>query len=150
MRSLSIARVVALTLCGLCGSARAQRYTFHDYGQSEGLKNLNTRCFLQDTIGFLWVCTEDGLFRFDGSSRAHDNSLPIRICSLSGLFYVNVRDRRLGPQRLATTIGPQGRVYEAVQDAHETMWFTSDSGLGHSSNVPTKPSIKQRHTVETV
>ena len=46
----------------------AQRYTFHAYGQSDGLKNLNTRCFLQDTIGFLWVCTEDGLFRFDGSS----------------------------------------------------------------------------------
>jgi ligand-binding sensor domain-containing protein len=68
MRSLSIAGVVALTLCGLCGSARAQRYTFHDYGQSDGLKNLNTRCFLQDTIGFLWVCTEDGPFRFDGSS----------------------------------------------------------------------------------
>jgi diguanylate cyclase (GGDEF)-like protein len=68
MRSLSIAGVVALTLCGLCGSARAQRYSFHDYGQSDGLKNLNTRCFLQDTIGFLWVCTEDGLFRFDGSS----------------------------------------------------------------------------------
>jgi ligand-binding sensor domain-containing protein len=68
MRSLSIAGVVAFTLCSLCGSARAQRYTFHGYGQSDGLKNLNTRCFLQDTIGFLWVCTEDGLFRFDGSS----------------------------------------------------------------------------------
>jgi hypothetical protein len=67
MRSSSIAGVVALILCGLCGSACAQRYTFHDYGQSDGLKNLNTRCFLQDTIGFLWVCTEDGLFHFDGS-----------------------------------------------------------------------------------
>ena len=68
MRSLSIAGVVALTLFGLCGSVHAQRYTFHNYGQNDGLKNLNTRCFLQDTIGFLWVCTEDGLFRFDGSS----------------------------------------------------------------------------------
>src|SRR6202000_1410582 len=61
MRSLSIAGVVVLTLCGLCGSAPAQRYTFHAYGQSDGLKNLNTRCFLEDATGFLWVCTEDGL-----------------------------------------------------------------------------------------
>jgi len=68
MRSSSIAGAVALVLYGLCIPARAQRHTFHDYGQSDGLRNLNTRCFLQDTIGFLWVCTEDGLFRFDGSS----------------------------------------------------------------------------------
>jgi ligand-binding sensor domain-containing protein len=58
-----------------------------------------------------------------------DHAGRIWICSLSGLFYVNVRDRRLGPQRLAPVMGPQGRVYEAVRDPHETLWFISDSGL---------------------
>jgi len=58
-----------------------------------------------------------------------DHAGRIWICSLSGLFYVNVGDRRFGPQRLAPAMGPQGRVYEAVQDAHETLWFISDSGL---------------------
>ena len=67
MRKLLIAVAVALAMCGLSGSVCAQHYTFHSYGQSDGLKNLSTRCMLQDRAGFLWVCTEDGLFRFDGS-----------------------------------------------------------------------------------
>ena len=47
---------------------QAQHYTFHSYGQSDGLKDLGPRCMLQDPHGFLWIGTEDGLFRFDGSS----------------------------------------------------------------------------------
>lgn len=46
---------------------QAQHYAFHTYGQKEGLKNLNTRCLLQDRQGLLWVCTEIGLFRYAGS-----------------------------------------------------------------------------------
>jgi diguanylate cyclase (GGDEF)-like protein len=45
----------------------AQRNAFHSYGQSDGLENLNIRCLLQDHKGLLWVCTEGGLFRYDGS-----------------------------------------------------------------------------------
>src|SRR5579859_1140513 len=67
MRRLSIFGAVALTLCSLCGEALAQRYSFHSYGQGDGLKNLNVSCMLQDRLGLLWVCTQNGLFRFDGS-----------------------------------------------------------------------------------
>ena len=51
-----------LTISGLCC---AQRYTFRDY--IDGLKNLNVNCILQDRAGFIWVGTESGLFRYDGS-----------------------------------------------------------------------------------
>ena len=45
--------------------AMAQRYTFKEY--VEGLGNLNVNCMLQDRTGFLWIGTENGLFRYDGS-----------------------------------------------------------------------------------
>ena len=45
----------------------AQRYTFKVYGREEGLEDLNAVCLLQDRTGFLWVGTQDGLFRYDGS-----------------------------------------------------------------------------------
>jgi signal transduction histidine kinase/ActR/RegA family two-component response regulator len=45
----------------------AQRYTFQMYGQTEGLKNLSATALAQDTTGFLWVGTQNGLFRYDGS-----------------------------------------------------------------------------------
>jgi len=45
----------------------AQRYAFKTYGQAQGLKNLNVDSMLQDRDGFLWMGTDNGLFRYDGS-----------------------------------------------------------------------------------
>ena len=47
--------------------AHAQRFTFQLYGQAEGLTNLTPLSMLQDHTGFLWVGTQNGLFRYDGS-----------------------------------------------------------------------------------
>ena len=44
----------------------SQQYSFESYGQAEGLTNLIPLCLLQDRIGFLWVGTQNGLFRYDG------------------------------------------------------------------------------------
>ncbi len=44
----------------------AQRYTFKEYGQAEGLSNLNVNVLLETRAGFLWAGTENGLFRYDG------------------------------------------------------------------------------------
>ena len=45
----------------------AQRYNFKFYGEEEGLKNLAVQAVLQDRAGFLWVGTQDGLYRYDGN-----------------------------------------------------------------------------------
>ncbi|MEZ5354196.1 MAG: ATP-binding protein [Bryobacteraceae bacterium] len=50
----------------LCAPLRAQRYQFRSYGQSDGLANLSVECLYQDRDGFLWVGTQNGLFRYNG------------------------------------------------------------------------------------
>ena len=60
------ASYLALLAC-VC-SSQAQRQLFHEYGSSDGLSNLNVKCLLQDRTGYLWVGTDNGLFRYDGSS----------------------------------------------------------------------------------
>jgi signal transduction histidine kinase/ligand-binding sensor domain-containing protein/CheY-like chemotaxis protein len=45
----------------------AQRYNFKFYGEDEGLHNLVVQVVLQDRAGFLWVGTQNGLFRYDGN-----------------------------------------------------------------------------------
>lgn len=47
--------------------AEAQRYVFQAYRQAEGLKNLSVNTMAIDPKGFLWVATENGVFRFLGS-----------------------------------------------------------------------------------
>ncbi|HVJ07517.1 MAG TPA: diguanylate cyclase [Acidisarcina sp.] len=59
--------VVIAVLIGVGTLASAQSVTFKEYGQREGLENLAIRGILQDRTGFLWISTENGLFRYDGS-----------------------------------------------------------------------------------
>src|ERR1700692_1204735 len=54
-----------LLFCCACSVCLAQRYSFRDYTQ--GLENLNVNCIAQDTTGYLWIGTENGLYRYDGS-----------------------------------------------------------------------------------
>jgi len=56
---------VLFLLCAL--SASAQSYRFRHYGREQGLSNLNVNCAMQDSRGFVWVGTNIGLNRFDGS-----------------------------------------------------------------------------------
>jgi len=68
MRFASRLRLASsLALLAFACSSSAQRQLFHEYGSSDGLSNLNVKCLLQDRTGYLWVGTDNGLFRYDGS-----------------------------------------------------------------------------------
>ena len=58
-RALSFLLLTAGTLC-------AQEYSFRSFGNAEGLHNLAVRQIYQDRVGFLWVSTENGIYRYDG------------------------------------------------------------------------------------
>jgi diguanylate cyclase (GGDEF)-like protein len=57
-----IGSVLALAAGALC----AQEYSFRNFGTAEGLNNLAVRTIYQDRSGFIWVSTENGIFRYDG------------------------------------------------------------------------------------
>ena len=54
--------MLALTSVMLC----AQEYSFRYFGVTEGLTNLGVVEIFQDRVGFIWVSTENGIFRYDG------------------------------------------------------------------------------------
>ena len=59
--------IVSLLLAFLTAAPlSAQKQSFRRYGQEVGLSNLAVNCLGQDRDGFLWVGTEDGLFRDEG------------------------------------------------------------------------------------
>jgi len=60
-----IARGLAFLLLAM-GSVCAQEYGFRTFGTAEGLNNLAVRQVYQDRGGFIWVSTENGIFRYDG------------------------------------------------------------------------------------
>jgi len=50
----------------MSGVLCAQEYNFRTFGVTEGLNNLAVRQIYQDRVGFIWVSTENGIFRYDG------------------------------------------------------------------------------------
>lgn len=61
---------------------------FRSYGADEGLTNLSSQAMVQDAEGFLWVGTEDGLFRLEGNRFRHfgvEDGLPSSKIDINGL-----------------------------------------------------------------
>jgi len=52
----------------LSGATSAQQYAFRALRQADGLSNLSINDLAMDREGFLWVGTENGVYRFLGSS----------------------------------------------------------------------------------
>ena len=67
VRWQSACKVAACLLLAIAG-AQAQKYAIHVFRQPDGLKNLSVNAMAADREGFLWIATENGVFRFLGSS----------------------------------------------------------------------------------
>jgi len=119
------------------------RIPFQTYGASQGLGNLAIWCLEQDADGFLWVGTEDGLFRYDGLRfqgfgkevglqttwvRTLCNGGPGRlwIGTTHGLAMREGGVFRL----LAEPDGiPQAEVFALALDGDARLWVATDRGL---------------------
>lgn len=100
-----------LLLCTL--GARAEHIVLESYQEREGLANLSPSCLAQDGQTLLWVCTENGLFRFDGF-RMRRESMPRE----AGARIDAARIDRAG--RL--WVGAEGGLFIRQHDARGTRW----------------------------
>jgi signal transduction histidine kinase/ligand-binding sensor domain-containing protein/CheY-like chemotaxis protein len=96
----------ALVVC-LAIPVRAQRYNFKFYGEQEGLRDQVVQVVLQDRAGFLWVGTQNGLFRYDGSR-----------------FVEFTRNEGL----------PGTQIESLHESADGTLWVGTSSGLARRAN----------------
>lgn len=59
--------VVVLLFAALALPSAGQQYRFREYRQLDGLENLATTALYQDRRDYLWVGTQNGLYRYDGT-----------------------------------------------------------------------------------
>jgi signal transduction histidine kinase/ligand-binding sensor domain-containing protein/DNA-binding response OmpR family regulator len=55
-----------LLLCAVPGFAQNQSLKFEHISTAEGISQININCIIQDSHGFMWVGTRNGLNRYDG------------------------------------------------------------------------------------
>jgi diguanylate cyclase (GGDEF)-like protein len=88
-RAFSMGAIAYLLAVAL--SLQGQQYVFRAFRQENGLKNLSINGMAMDSNGFLWVATENGVYRFLGSGFR-------RYGSEDGLVGMDVRDIVSDPQ----------------------------------------------------
>src|ERR1700681_3467543 len=66
------------------------RYAFQKLSEQLSLATATVTCLAQDQQGFLWIGTENGLFRYDGSTVA-------QISSAQGLSSVRIDQMFISP-----------------------------------------------------
>ncbi|ULT26664.1 hypothetical protein KUH03_07425 [Sphingobacterium sp. E70] len=108
--TLSILRVITLIpilyLLLVWTNLQAQSFYFKNYQPHDGLSNSSVKCITQDTQGFLWLGTRNGLNRFDGNQFKifrHNASDPTSIGSSSIL---SILTDSKGVLWVGTTRGP--------------------------------------------
>ncbi len=82
-------------------TALAQQYFFHLYDFDSGLNNLAVESIFQDHEGFLWVGTQNGLFRFDGKGFVEFGRKELA----PGAFILSIHQTPDGTLWLGTTKG---------------------------------------------
>ena len=120
-----------LTLAG--GALCAQEYSFRSFGVAEGLNNLAIRRIYQDRIGFIWVSTEDGIFRYDGDrfeAFATEQGIP----SNSGVAFGDAPDGSLlagGDVGLYRLSG--NRFEKLAVDFNTIAWLRASNRMGRAT-----------------
>ncbi|MDR0697792.1 MAG: response regulator [Tannerella sp.] len=123
----------------------ADNYYFRHYTNRDGLSHNTVYCSLQDSRGFVWFGTDDGLNRFDGYSFRifrrddrpgsdktlqndriislfEDSSGRIWVCTLGGVCYYDYETDTFYPFRLDA----QSPVYyseQILEDREGNLWF---------------------------
>jgi signal transduction histidine kinase/ligand-binding sensor domain-containing protein len=153
-------------------SGRDQTWSSQSYRVEDGLPDGLIHALTQDSDGFLWLGSDVGLTRFDGTEFVNwgghgDDVLP----DTSVRALLSARDRSLWiglrngmvtrilegrPQNYSVRDGlPGGSISALLEDRHGTIWAGSFTGLAHFDNgkwykLNAKPGLPIRFTVRAI
>ncbi|MFD0764294.1 two-component regulator propeller domain-containing protein [Mucilaginibacter lutimaris] len=141
--------------CVLSSFGQNQSLKFEHIGTAEGLSQVNVATIIQDSRGFMWIGTRDGLNRYDGykfTTYRHDEQDP---ASLSSSMASDIVEDKEGNIWIATIIGlnklerKTGRIIQyrhddknantisnnilnkLVVDEKGNLWIASQGGLDY-------------------
>ncbi|MBI9061040.1 MAG: PAS domain-containing protein [Marinilabiliaceae bacterium] len=92
--------LIVLLFCGSllfnAPGSQAQQVTFKHYGVNDGISQSEIKCIYQDTEGYLWLATQNGLNKFDGYSFENFFYDPTDEQSISNNWIFDVVEDSLG------------------------------------------------------
>jgi ligand-binding sensor domain-containing protein/C4-dicarboxylate-specific signal transduction histidine kinase len=113
--------------------AQKENLRFEHISLQEGLPQSVVYCILQDKIGFMWFCTEDGLTRYDGYNFKEYKHVPGDSTTISDNFTWSILEDNDGILWIGTLSGglnrfdPAKEQFTSYQHQHQ-----DTASLGHN------------------
>jgi ligand-binding sensor domain-containing protein len=115
MHPLKTLVIILLTLVNIRNFTQSSYPEFQHISMEQGLSQSNVNCILQDSKGFLWFGTKDGLNRYDGYSfRVYQNS-PVDSNSISDNYITALAEDKSGNIWAGTLGGKLNRLNNNTQ-----------------------------------
>jgi DNA-binding NtrC family response regulator/ligand-binding sensor domain-containing protein len=143
-------------ISSLCQSLAGPHLKFQHLSLEEGLSQSIVERIIQDSRGFMWFCTEDGLNKYDGytftvlrtnpenPSSLSQNHITCIIEAKNGIFWIGVFNgglNRYDPisgsikTYRASPNDPDGLCHDVIRDILEdddgTLWIATEGGFSH-------------------
>jgi len=130
------------TLSLIVSACQAQHYSFTE--TSKGIDNLDVDCIAQDISGYLWVGTENGLYRYDGN---HAKKFGAEL-GLNGRTVENLFAGRDGTLLVGTTTGIYFRKHNGnfgeIRAPGQVSQLSQRIGSGFTEIAPGQVAIADR------
>lgn len=99
--------LTGIGILALCISAKGQKIVPEAgfFSVRNGLSQAQVNCIFQDSRGFLWIGTQDGLNRYDGNYFLHFQHQPFDTASISNNYIRSIAEDRDGNLWIGTDYG---------------------------------------------
>jgi len=101
----SIWILVFIILSSTCRLLPGQQLQFSHYGVADGMSQSEILCLFQDSEGYIWVGTQNGLNKFDGYSFEHFFNDPADIHTISNNWIFDIAEDQDGMLWIGTKGG---------------------------------------------
>lgn len=89
----------------LASEAQINNFYFTQINTGQGLSHRKVNCIIQDSRGFMWIGTDDGLNRYDGKNFTSFRNIPGDTVSLSGNVITALLEDKMGLLWIGTADG---------------------------------------------
>ena len=156
-------RLLLLVLAAWAGPLAAGRLPIRTYTTADGLPANTVKCIVRDSHGFLWLCTYDGLVRFDGytfvtyglKDEIPDRTVTAFLETRDGVYWVGTHNgaARFQPDAVGTRRGafvryampgPEGSQYVTAlaEDLNGTVWCGTQDGIFRKTREPAFQAVE--------
>lgn len=120
--------ILSFLLITVCATAQDKPLYFQQINSNQGLSNNNVNCILQDSRGFMWIGTNDGLNRYDGKQFIVFRHQPASKSSIGGNIISHIVEDKNGFLWIATADGGISRYdYRAAPERQFIIYQNDES-----------------------